>query len=163
MVKSVLKTISRALSLSAVQGGRRDPRTLRGPLVLLILLSLTGQSLSAETLRAAIDRHTESFAAQSVSPARNPYKTPALGLLAGGGALLILGIAQDRGVEVGTNASGTAVSAKETGGSKTALTTIGALAVASGAGLYFWGEQKKNRPQVSLTPRGVSAKVAVRF
>ncbi len=94
-------------------------------------------------LRASIAEQAALAAAQQTAsaPKGNPYKTPALVLMAGGAGLLVLGLLQDRGAEVSTSAQGVAV--KETGGSKTALTVLGVTAGAGGAALWFLGENKR--------------------
>lgn len=128
----------------------------------LAVAFLIPSSLSAESLRAAADRLAIRAAQQprSASTAVNPYKVPALSLMAGGAALLVIGLAQDRGAEV--SASGSAVSVTEKGGSKTALTVLGASAAGAGAFLWFWGEQKRKAgPRLQLGPHGVA--IAVRF
>lgn len=123
---------------------------LRRLSVAILVLSLLPTSAAAQSLRAALDREVKAIAEQSIPAAnQNPYKTPAIALMAGGAGLLVLGLTQDRGAEVSTG--GSSVSVKETGGSKTTLTVLGAAAAASGVGLWFWGENKKSRPAISFT------------
>lgn len=120
--------------------------------VAVLVLSLLPTSAAAQSLTAALNREAKAIAERSTQPVanKNPYKTPAIALMAGGAGLLVLGLMQDRGAEVSTGGSN--VSVKETGGSKTALTVLGAAAAASGVGLWFWGENKKARPAISFTP-----------
>lgn len=125
--------------------------------VAVLVLSLLPTSAAAQSLRSALDREAKAIAAQATPVVtKNPYKTPAIALMAGGAGLLVLGLMQDRGAEVSTGGSG--VSVKETGGSKTALTVLGVAAAASGAGLWFWGEKKKASPAISLTPRTIGVR-----
>lgn len=131
----------------------------------LLVICLLPASAFAESLRAAAERAVLRIeGAAQVQPAgRNPYKTPALALMAGGGALLLIGLLQDRGAEV--NTSGSSVSVTEKGGSKTTLTALGAAAGAGGAFLWFWGENKKKRiaPSVSVGRGALYASAQVRF
>ncbi len=131
---------------------------LRRLTVIVLLVAFLPTSAAAQSLMASADREAKKVALQA-TPAKNPYKVPAIALMAGGGGLLLLGLMQDRGAEVESGSAG--VSVTEKGGSKTALTVLGVLAAGSGAGLWFWGENKKNRPNISMTPSGV--RVGFRF
>lgn len=124
----------------------------------LAVALLCPSAASAQSLRAAAKGLPVPALQSQAAPGTNPYKTPALALIGGGAALLVLGLAQDRGVEV--NATGTSVTEK--GGSKTALTVLGVTAALAGTGLWFWGEQKKKAgPRVQIGPGSV--RVQLRF
>lgn len=112
----------------------------------VLVFSLTIPVPAFANLRESIDRHAASAAEQAAAPTRNdnPYKMPALILTAGGAGLLVLGLIQDRGAEVSTNRTGTAVNVQEKGGSKTALTVLGVIAMGSGVGLWAVGETKRS-------------------
>ena len=112
------------------------------PLALIVCL-VPGTAFA--DLRSSITEQAALAAQQQAAPATapNPYKTPAIGLMAAGAGLLVWGLAQDRGAEVSTNQTGTSVSVRETGGSKTALISLGLGAGAGGALLWFLGENKR--------------------
>ena len=136
---------------------------LRRLLSLTLIVGLVPVSAFAD-IRTSIAEQAALAAAQQTtsSPRVNPYKTPAIGLMAGGAGLLILGLLQDRGAEVST--AGTTVSVKEKGGSKTALTALGVLAGAGGATLWFLGEKKKALPsQLWFSPSGAGFSHSVTF
>lgn len=118
----------------------------------LTLSLILPTAVAAQSIEAAAARAATNLAAQSQAPAQNPYKLPALGLMAGGAGLLILGLMQERGVKAEGDIFEDNFTVKETGGSKTALTVLGVVAAGAGAGLWFWGEDKKNRPSISMTP-----------
>jgi hypothetical protein len=133
-------------------------------LALLLISALFPVSVSAQSIQRAIDRSGARIAQQTnAAAARNPYKTPAIVLMAGGAGLLVIGLAQDRGAEV--NTSGASVSVTEKGGSKTALTALGLAAAGGGAFLWFWGERQKHKisPSVSATPLGAAMNLHFRF
>lgn len=110
----------------------------------VLTLSLIVPTPAMASLRESAERHARITAAEQPAASRpaNPYKTPALVLLGGGGALLLLGLMQDRGAEVSSTALGN-VSVKEKGGSKTALTVLGVAAIGGGGALWFMGEGKR--------------------
>jgi hypothetical protein len=116
-------------------------------LVLLTLVASLVPLPAFADLREAIAREAALAARQATPTLRaNPYKTPAIALMVGGAGILVLGLLQERGAEVSTvgTAAGAAVSVTEKGGSKTTLTVLGAVAGASGAALWFLGENKRN-------------------
>lgn len=125
---------------------------LRRLTILALLVSFFPASAAAQSLMASVEREAKKVAFQ-ITPAKNPYKVPAIALMAGGAGLLMLGLMQDRGAEVESGSTGVTVTEK--GGSKTALTVLGIAAAGAGAGLWFWGENKKNRPNISMTPSRV--------
>lgn len=112
----------------------------------VLVVSLLFPAFTFANLRESIDRHAANLVEQQGAAARkpNPYKTPAMVMIAGGAGLLVLGLIQDRGAEVSTNRTGTAVSVQEKGGSKTALTVLGVLAAGGGVGLWAFGETKRS-------------------
>ena len=112
----------------------------------VLILSLLFPASAFANLRESIDREAARSAAEQAAAVKqpNPYKTPAMVLLAAGGGLLVLGLVQDRGAEVSTNRTGTAVTVEEKGGSKTALTVLGVLAAGGGATLWAIGETKRS-------------------
>lgn len=122
---------------------------LRRLSALVLVLTFLPTTAAAQSLMASAEREAKKIALQA-TPAKNPYKVPAIALMAGGAGLLVIGLMQDRGAEVESGSSG--VSVTEKGGSKTALTVLGIAAAGAGAGLWFWGENKKNRPNISMTP-----------
>lgn len=132
-------------------------------ILVLSLLVPTGTAI-AGPIKDAATRAGRDMAVQPVAE-KNPYRTGSLILIGGGAALLVLGLMQERGVEVGGDVFDGSVSAKETGGSKTALTFLGGAAIAGGIGLYFWGENKKNavRPQISANRNGVAVSASFGF
>lgn len=127
---------------------------------LVIVSFAVPSSVMAQSLRAAAVRKASDVASQNSTVADNPYKTPALVLMAGGAGLLVIGLMQERGVKAEGDIFDDEFAVKETGGSKTALIVLGAAAAASGAGLWFWGENKKNaRADAAFTPAGVRLRV----
>lgn len=127
---------------------------------------LTGSPAFAGPLSTAVTREAKRLATQAAvqTPSRgNPYKKPAIGLLAGGAALLVAGLVQNRGAEVSSNAIGTSVSVNETGGSKTALEVLGVCAMGGGAGLWFWGENKQTHPEAVFGLGGLKLQMRVGF
>lgn len=95
------------------------------------------------------------------APRENPYKTGALVMVVGGGALAAYGFTHTTGAEVTTNSSATTFSAKET--KSTGIGLVG-LAVAAGGGvLYAMGEKKKASPQVSFGKGGLRVGGRVRW
>lgn len=121
----------------------------------LVLLLAVPTIVTGQTLQSAAIREASKVATQPAQVGPNPYKIPAIALMAGGAGLLILGLAQERGVRAEGDIFNDTFEVKETGGSKTALTVLGVLAAGSGVGLWFWGEGKKNRPNISMTPTKV--------
>jgi hypothetical protein len=132
---------------------------LRRPLACLTLLSLLSCSVSAQTLAAAISTEASRLAQAPSAVAPNPNKKMALALMAGGAALLVIGLSESRGVQATTNSNGTAATVSETGGSKTALEVLGVLTAAGGGFLYWQGEQKRKPrtigPAVRVSGTGV--------
>lgn len=136
---------------------------MRRVLAVFLLTSLLPVSAFAD-LRASIAEQAVRAAAQQTSATQriNPYKVPALGLMAGGAGLLVVGLLQDRGAEVST--SGTSVAVRETGGSKTALMTLGVGAGAGGALLWFLGENRKNAaPSVWWSGSAAGVRHSIKF
>jgi len=127
----------------------------------MALCFATPTVVAGQTMRAAAIREASRVAAQSAYVGSNPYKIPAIALMAGGAGLVILGLAQERGVRAEGDIFNDTFEVKETGGSKTALTMLGVLAAGSGVGLWFWGESKKNRTNISMTRS--SFQIAFRF
>lgn len=116
--------------------------------------------VAGQTIQAAAIREASKVANQPAKVGSNPYRTPAIALMAGGTGLLILGLAQERGVKTEGDIFNDTFEVKETGGSKTALIVLGVLAAGSGAGLWFWGEDKKNGGRLSIGPTSVSVRFA---
>lgn len=127
----------------------------------VLVVSLLFPASAFADLRDSIDRQAALLVEQQGTAARkpNPYKTPAMVMVAGGAGLLVLGLMQDRGAEVSTNRTGTAVSVQEKGGSKTALTVLGVLAAGGGVGLWAFGETKRSA-QIGIW--GSPSKIGVR-
>lgn len=127
---------------------------------LVIVIFAIPSPAMAQSLRASADRKASELALQNTNAASNPYKTPAIALMAGGAGLLLIGLMQERGVRTEGDIFGGNIAVKETGGSKTALVVLGTVAAASGAGLWFWGENKKGgRADAALTPTGLRLRV----
>lgn len=112
----------------------------------VLVLSLVLPASAVANLRDSIDRQAALVAERQSAAARkpNPYKTTSMVMIGAGAGLLLLGLLQDRGAEVSTNRTGTAVSVEEKGGSKTALTVLGVLAAGGGVGLWAFGETKRS-------------------
>jgi hypothetical protein len=123
--------------------------------VLVLFVTLLPATAFGQSLRTAADREGRRLAESQLSPQANPYKVPSIALIGGGAALLVIGLTQDRGAEVGIGGDGTSVSVTEKGGSKTALTVLGASAIGGGTLLWFLGESRKAAPKVSVTPGGI--------
>ena len=139
---------------------------LQRSLASLTILSLLSCSVSAQTLADAVGREARrQTPAPAARASENPHKKMALGLMVGGAALLVVGLAQDRGVKATTNNAGTTTSVSETGGSKTALEVLG-IAMAAGGGFLYWqGEQKRRHPMLAPTVRVSrdSVRIGTRF
>ena len=136
-------------------------------LVLLALIICLLPIPAFADLRDSVGQQATLAAQQQTAsaPATHPYKKPAMVLMAGGAGLLVLGLLQERGAEVSTNQSGTAVSVKETGGSKTALTALGVAAGGGGAVLWFLGNNKRNASPFRIwwSPSGAGFSHSVGF
>ena len=131
---------------------------------LILIICLVPVSAYADLRESIAKQATLAAQQQAASPLpANPYKTPALALMAGGGGLLVLGLLQERGAEV--SSVGSSVSVKETGGSKTALMGLGVAAGAGGAVMWFLGENKRKASpsRVWLSPRGAGFSHSVGF
>ena len=133
----------------------------------VLISSLVPTAGFAQSLTKAVATEAAKLAQAQAPPKPNPYKTQSWVLIGGGAALLVLGLAQDRGAEVSVNPFGTTASVKETGGSKTALTVLGLATMAGGGFLYWRGEQKRKNPSimpfVRVKPEGLLIGSAVRF
>jgi hypothetical protein len=111
----------------------------------VLVVSLLSPASAFANLRESIDREAARFVEQQAATRNpNPYKKTSLVLMGAGAGLLVLGLVQDRGAEVSTNRTGTAVTVQEKGGSKTALTVLGILTAGGGAALYAIGESKRS-------------------
>lgn len=133
---------------------------MRAVAALVVVTFAIPSTAAAQSLRASAARKASELASQSASVASNPYKMPALALMAGGAGLLLVGLMQERGVKTEGDIWDGQVAVKETGGSKTALMVLGTAAAASGAGLWFWGENKKGpHADASLSPTGLRLRV----
>lgn len=131
--------------------------------LILALVAPSTNALAGPLGDAAARAGRDLAARQAPAPARNPYKMGSIALMGGGAALLVIGLLQERGAEVGTNFSGTSITVTEKGGSKTALIALGASAIGGGVALYAWGENKKVRPQLRGDRSGLSLSAAIRF
>lgn len=139
---------------------------IRRLVVTFLVVALTPLPAFAGSLRDSIKAEAEKAAQTAPAPALkpNPYKMPALALIGGGAVVMILGLTQEKGVEV----SGTGLNARvsEKGSSKTALTILGASAMAGGGFVYWMGEQKR-RPSITpgfrVWPTGAALSSVVRF
>ena len=138
----------------------------RVAMLLVMSLLLPSSTAWAGPLTDAANRAGRELASspQATGP-KNPYRMGSFVLMGAGAGLLLIGLLQDRGAEVGTNATGTSVTVTEKGGSKTAFILIGGAAIAGGAGLYVFGETKKKSigPLIQFTRSGVTAGVNIGF
>lgn len=124
--------------------------------VCVLILTTFATPAFAGDLRTSMKRAVAEAAQASVpkpAPTKNPYLAAAGALVLGGGVIAVYGFTHTTGVEVGSNTTGTSVSAKET--HNTTLGVIG-LGIAAVGGVLFSVGQKKVSPQVSFTPRGAS-------